>query len=482
MDVGFYNEGTIAQFMRKSLCQNDAKLYGHYINGRIGRFRERLSRKFPDSQKNIEQVLYACVTDSIRDIVLGVVGDLTETLKRSGDLIVSGGEAFNMYFEKNDRIITSDIDTKFIPIFKGPSGSLISTKSPKYFGLLQNVKLQIWEALGEIAKRINLQIKQRIERDLKTKKIGRMLGITFPSVGPFVTRRYTLIEKKRQSLNDDSVSLEDVLIDVELFALDLKICYYSVEKKRVTKVNLGGILDIAIMRPFEIGYEIAFTKHQGVLYKDKDTNKMVFNKNILFASRKFLIEDVYLMQLLKLRPTKVQKDRKRMFTFATKVLKIKGLKGTDTILKIFKKSIGSLKAYPKTTVKKRPVFKLKYNLNPEKYKNYTTEPSLEKLVTKQVVGFRGPRNVNIPGYMKTSGQYRFNVESKKWKVNNSRLYIKNEMTHRPENFSGGAIPKVHLRNILYGYNPKRNSWMSENMVNKAAMIPLVGLKNTSFLY
>ena len=50
MDVGFYNEGTIAQFMRKTLCQNDSKLYGHYINGRIGKFRERLSRKFPDSQ------------------------------------------------------------------------------------------------------------------------------------------------------------------------------------------------------------------------------------------------------------------------------------------------------------------------------------------------------------------------------------------------------------------------------------------------
>jgi hypothetical protein len=193
---------------------------------------------------------------------------------------------------------------------------------------------------------------------------------------------------------------------------------------------------------------------------------------------------VYLMQLLKLRPNKVQKDRKRMFNFATKVLKVKGLKGTDPILKIFKKSIKSFKAPQKTTtVKNRPVFKLKYNLNPEKYKNYTTEPLIEKLAPKQLIGLRGPFNMNIPGYRKTSGQYRFNIDSKKWKTNNSRLYIKNEMTHRPEKFvAGGNVPQVHLRNILYGYNPKRNSWMPEILVNKAAMIPLIGLKNTSFLY
>ena len=55
------------------------------------------------------------------------------------------------------------------------------------------------------------------------------------------------------------------------------------------------------------------------------------------------------------------------------------------------------------------------------------------------------------------------------------------MTHRPEK-APAPIPKAHLRNILYGYNPKRNSWMPEALVNKSATIPLVGLKNTSFIY
>jgi hypothetical protein len=36
-------------------------------------------------------------------------------MKNMGDLIVSGGEAFNLYVEYNNRIITTDIDAKFVP-------------------------------------------------------------------------------------------------------------------------------------------------------------------------------------------------------------------------------------------------------------------------------------------------------------------------------------------------------------------------------
>ena len=44
------------------------------------------------------------------------------------------------------------------------------------------------------------------------------------------------------------------------------------------------------------------------------------------------------------------------------------------------------------------------------------------------------------------------------------------------------IPRLHLKNILYGYNPVRDGWMPKSLINKAAIIPLVGLKNTSFVY
>lgn len=481
MDSTFYSESTILDFVKKNMCQGDSKLYTHYMNGSVLKFRERLSRKFTkEQQDNIEQVVYTSVTDSIRDIILETIGILTEKMHPYGDVIVTGGEAFNMYFEKNDRIVTSDIDTKFIPVFKGRSGGLITSKSPKYFGFLQSVKLKLWDLLGKFAKDLNIRIKKRIETLLKNTKVGKMLGISFPR-GPWVTRRYSLIQKTKQSDKTDEVSLKDVLIDVELFALDLKINYYSIEKKRSVSHDLGGILDIAMMRPYEVGYEIAFSRHQGVMYRNRDTNQIVRNKNVLFAGKRFLVEDVYLMQLLRLRPNKVKKDRKRLYVFATKVLKLKNIHKTDSLMKIFKRCTFKLKEISKLSIKHRPSFKLNWSPDPSKYKKYTTEPWIGPLMTSQVIGLKSTVNMNIPGYKKSSGKFRFNLNKKKWVANNSRLYIKNEMSHRP-NKAPKNIPKVRLRNILYGYNPKRNSWMPNILVNKSAMIPLVGLKNTSFIY
>lgn len=481
MDSSFYSEQAIMSFVKKSLCQGDTKLFGHYMSGDVSKFRERLSRKFTDGrQDNIEQVVYACITDSIRDIILETVGKLTEQMHPYGDLIVTGGEAFNMYLDKNDRIITSDIDTKFIPVFKGRTGGLITTKSPRYFGFLQSVKLRLWDLLGQTARDLNVRIKKRIEKILKNTKIGKILGISFPQ-GPWVTRRYSLIQKKKQYMKKSEVTQKDVLIDVELFALDLKLKYYSIGKKKPIIQNLGGILDIAIMRPYEVGYEVAFSRHEGVMYKNRDSGEMFHNKNILFAGKRFLVEDVYLMQLLGLRPQKIQKDKKRLYLFATKVLKIKNIDKNEKLVRIFKRCIKKIKYITKNSIKRRPVFKLNWTPDPLKYKRYTTQPRMEKVITSQIMGLRSSVNMNIPGYIKSSGPYRFNLNSKKWVSNNSRMYIKNEMTHRPIK-APVKIPKARLRDILYGYNPKRNSWIPDVLVNKAAMIPLVGLKNTSFIY
>jgi hypothetical protein len=482
MDVGFYSESAIQEFVHGNLCQDDKKLYNHYLNDDVANFRERIHRKYPTTaDARIEQIVYACVTDTIRDIVLKIIGELTEEMRAYGDLIVTGGEAFNMYFEKSSRIITSDIDTKFIPVFKGKSGRLISSASPKYFGMLQSVKVKMWHHLGEIARTYNEKIKNRLEKDLKGTKISRMLGISFPSNGPWVTRRYTLIQKKRQEQNKNNVAIGDVLIDVELFALDLKIKFFSVEKNRVIETNLGGILDIAIMRPHEIGYEVAFTRHHGILYQNKDSGKMVHDKRIMYAGKRFLVEDVYLMQVLGLRPKKATKDRKRMFTFAKEVLKLKTIRKGDPIVTIFRKSIKHLNETQKIKITQRPVFKLNHSTyDPYKNEKYTTKPRLERLASQQLVGLKGPNTLTLQNFQKTSGPFKFNIAKKKWIVSKDPYYIKNEYTFRPTKI--GKVPMLHMKNILYGYKPNRNWWMPNNLITKSATIPLVGLKNTSFVY
>jgi len=482
MDTSFYSDKAILEYVRKNLCQDDDKLFQHYLNNSVGRFRERLSRKFTsDKQDNIEQIVYTCVTDTIRDIVLDTVGKITQTMHPYGDVIITGGEAFNMYFDKPDRIITSDIDTKFIPVFKGRSGGLISTTSPKYFGFLQSVKLRLWDTLGKLAQELNLKIKNRIEKYLCATKIGKILGISMPKKGPWVTRRYSLIKKNKQNADKNQVTIGDVLIDVELFALDLRIRYYSIEKKKIIEFNLGGILDIPIMRPHEVGYEIAFSRQSGILYKNKDTGKMIYNKHILVAGKKFLLEDVYIMQLLGLRPKKVKKDKKRLFMFATKILKIKNILKTDSIHTIFKKALPKVSDSYRISLKNRPVFKIDWTPDPLKYKRFTTVPWIDPLVMSQIVGVRASsKQMNIPGYKPSSGTYRFNLNTKRWITNNSRLYVKNEMTHRPIE-PPKNIPRTRLKNILYGFNPRRDYWMPTPLIEKAAMIPIVGLKNTSFI-
>jgi len=91
-----------------------------------------------------------------------------------------------MYMPYDKRIITSDIDAKFVPRI---------SYDAKYFGKLQAIKLILWDKLGQIAQRLNTRIKNRILSI--DPKVLKYLGIGFKKSGPIVTRRYTLIKKKK---------------------------------------------------------------------------------------------------------------------------------------------------------------------------------------------------------------------------------------------------------------------------------------------
>ena len=105
-----------------------------------------------------------------------------------------------------------------------------------------------------------------------------------------------------------------------------------------------------------------------------------------------------------------------------------------------------------------------------------------KILYQLVLGLKGAKGQDIPGYAPSMSNYRFNFRKKKWVQNESSEYIKNEATYilNPTKKVPKA-PRVHLKNMLYGYRPNRNSWMPSKLVNKAAMIPIVGLKNKSFI-
>jgi len=466
MDVSYYSENAVNKFIKKNVCHGDALLLKYYQDGKVKSFRRRLEILKIDP-KAIQKVIYIYVTDTIRDVILDTIGNLTKYMEPMGDLVISGGEAFNFYFDRDARVITSDIDTKFVPRFR----------KKNFFENLQATKLILWEKLGKTAVNIEKKIIKKLS-DTRN-MITRMYGISLPKSTPVVTRRYSLIRKRKQSPNRVSaVTPENVLIDVELFTLDLKIRYFSTQDNKISQRNLGGILDIALMRPGELGYDVAFDRIRGYTYPN-----FRYNPNIIIASKRFLLEDLYLMQSLGLRPDKKEKDRKRMYNFATKILKIKNVKSNDTIYDIFLKSVKVLpmKTKSKQMIKDLPqnILKKAERVNPYDYQNRTTQPMKSKVIGQFLVGFKGPRGLTVKGIKETSGPFRFNMTKEQWVRNNSPFYVKNEFNYRPNNKFQSEINVNTLKptNILYGYNPKRNYRMSEKIIQAASMIPLIGLKN-----
>lgn len=471
MDINYYSEKTINNFIKKNVCHNDPILLKYYQDGKIKSFRRRLEILKVDP-KEIQKVVYVYVTDTIRDIILDTIGNLTKYMEPMGDLVVSGGEAFNFYFDRDARVVTSDIDTKFVPRFR----------KKDFFENLQATKLLLWDKLGKTSFEIERKVIERLGSNRNM--ISRVYGISVPSTLPVVTRRYTLIRKKKQSQNKNfSVTAENVLIDVELFTLDLKLRYFSTSDNKISQRNLGGILDIALMRPGELGYDVAFDKERGYTYRNTKTNKFVYNPNIIIASKRFLLEDLYLMQSLGLRPEKKEKDRKRMYNFSTKILGIKDVKSSDTIYDIFRKStkVLSLKSNTKQTVKNIPkeLIRKAERVNPYTWENRTTQPMKTKVVAQFLVGFKGPRGLNVKGIKETSGPFRFDLKTKKWVKNTSKYYVKNEYNYRPNNKfqSNVNINTLTPQNILYGYNPRRNFGISKKIIQASSLIPLIGLKN-----
>jgi hypothetical protein len=383
MDEQIYSKSTIENFLNEHLLFKDAKLKKYYDRNEqrdLGKFRARI--KSTHSKKNFEKVVYVVVTDSIRDIILQTVGEVTDYMKNVGDVIVSGGEAFNMYTPYEKRIVTSDIDAKFVPRLSVDS---------KFFGKLQAIKLMLWNKMGELAKRMNLRIKNRIlSMKKKHPKIFKFLGIGFKQNGSFVTRRYTLIKKKK-TRQDNKPGKGDIFIDVELFALDLNLRFFSPESGKVEDFTLGGILDIPVMRPKEFGYEVVLSRRQGITYRNLNTGKMVKNKSVYLASKEFLIEDIYLMQKLNLRPEKKEKDRQRLVRLAQGFNP--NVKATDSMEDVFKKVRSKIvkKRHPVVRKDGKVSINAAVRVDPYKYNAFTTKPSDERL-SKQIVQkqFREP--------------------------------------------------------------------------------------------
>ena len=245
---------------------------------------------------------------------------------------------------------------------------------------------------------------------------------------------------------------------------------------------MGGILDIPFMRPKEFGYEVVLSRRKGITYRDLNTGKLVTNNRVHIASKEFLVEDIYLMQKFKLRPEKKEKDRQRLVRLGR--LFDKRVKLTDSMEEVFRRIRSKIvrKGPPATKKDARVSMNQAKRVDPYKYKNFTTKPSDERLSKQLVHGLKTvTKNVKINGYENSSGNKRFNLGSLKWKNVKNNSYVKNEFNLRPKNAKN--LPKnFDISNTRNGYKPRRNMWVSKNVLNKSAAIPFVGLKKWDTIY
>ena len=495
-----YTDKTIEEWVKKKVCFGDKVLYKYisvYSQDNIKKFRSRVNRLH--KKESFEEAAKVLVTESIRPLLLDIIDDITKFLKPMGDLVLSGGEAVNFYLQAEDKVITSDIDTKFVPKMKADD---------KYFGKLQAVKLLLWNKLGEIAQRDNYKIIDTVLKETNqyftnkdinkynlnnaayrtnwAYKVAKYIGLSSAtgkgSKGYHVTRRYSLMPKRKNVKN-----ASNVLIDVELFTLDMKFRLFNIKTGKNEDMNFGGILDIAFMRPKQLGYDVAKTNtfSTEMNYQNMNRGKIytVKYKYLTIPTKSYLIKDIFMMQKMGLRMGKVEKDRKRMIALG-RLMSKKRILSTDSIDTIAKKvgiKLGKPAHTFRTYTKVGPgVMKKAAKINPQKYKLSTTTPFKTKLSKDLFYGLKANHNEmkTPPNYLRTQSNQIFNMEKMKWRPNPNQNYVRNEMNFRPNKPKPlpSRINNVRMEETLYGFKPTRDQWVPKPILEGSAMIPFIGLK------
>jgi hypothetical protein len=409
MDEKYYSPKTVNTFIKDVICLGKDDMKKAWENDDPIKWRKLLARH---NVKNdtVTKMITVAFTDIARMHIHAIISKMTRNLLPLGELIVGGGEAFNFYSPRDHRIVTSDIDTKFVPGFKfGEQTSFLK---------LQCVRLLLWDQLEVVRRKFNKNIKADIIKLSKT-KLGKFLNISHVEKISPITRRYTMKPKTRQNFKLKTATAGNTLADTEIFALDVNLKWYHPEQKRSLDSHVGGMLDIVLLKRDEMGSDIW------------DDRKYVAPSKVYVAGKKYLVEDLYLLNKLGLRKEKADKDRKRLYIFSKYILnipKVYASMSTDKLYKHVKPYINKIKFTPR--YRKKFNMKLAYTnamkVNPLRSEKGISRPKVGKS-RQMALSIRGPRGLKINGYNETSGNFKFNTRKLVWTRNKKLGYIHDEI-------------------------------------------------------
>lgn len=467
-----YTPDVMHVFFNKYLCLGDKELIQLKDSRQSKLLARKLSKLDPEKVKeNIERVIFSTVVNELHDIIIKNMEKVSIAMRPFGFVVMAGGSVVNYHLPPEHRVVSRDMDYKFVPIMKG-----ITHKNPKYFGYLQYAKIYMWNMLGKLAKSfsISAKIRQRLS-GIQNSWLGKTIGLRFRN--PTFRARYTLIPKSKQGgLN---VREGNVLIDVEVMSVDVYGITWKLPGRSSNRFKIGGLIDVAYMRQGEMGAHVLKGMRQGIEYQNIDTGKMVWAKNVFFPGKKFIIEDIHMLKSLQLRPKKIAIDRMRMELIAKHAFNVSRVSkyGNSSLVNKAVKVTSQSAAKFRVPAMSMKLIKFIENINVYKFAKYVT-----RLPPKQVIKYTLPlkTRMGIPmnkliNVQKSSG-YMFNSNTKKWvKVNNSD-YIRNMAKYR---IQGGVKIPLLFEPKLYGYKPDRDAWIPNNIIKSAAHIPMVGHKDLS---
>ena len=113
---------------------------------------------------SFHNIIQSSITNALRPTLYECIIKLNDDMSEYGQFIVSGGEAFNMNVKKNNRRVTPDIDTKFIPLYKKIDEKKFKNIDEKenelffkkYYGFTLNATEHMWYiALNSILDKLN---------------------------------------------------------------------------------------------------------------------------------------------------------------------------------------------------------------------------------------------------------------------------------------------------------------------------------------
>ena len=114
----------------------------------------------------------------------------------------------------------------------------------------------------------------------------------------------------------------------------MKFRLFNIKTGKNEDMNFGGILDIAFMRPKQLGYDVAKTNtfSTEMNYTNMNRGKIytVKYKYLSIPTKSYLIKDIFMMQKMGLRMGKVEKDRKRMISLG-RLMSKKRILSTDSV-------------------------------------------------------------------------------------------------------------------------------------------------------